>query len=173
MRVLEDISGKPILGHRAPFFSITKKSLWALDIMSEMGIRYDSSIFPVRNYRYGIEDAPRWPHAMTVANNRTLMEFPVTTLHMRGRNLPVAGGAYFRIYPYAFTRRAFRIINQQGHPVTFYLHPWEIDPQHPRIELPRRIGVIHYFNLRSTEARLRRLLRDFKFAPMQEVLGVT
>jgi hypothetical protein len=91
---------------------------------------------------------------------------------MRERNVPVAGGAYFRVYPYAFTRQAFRAINQQGHAAVFYLHPWEIDPGHPRIPLPRRIAFTHYFNLGATEGRLRRLLRDFKFSPMKEVLGV-
>jgi len=169
---LEDLSGKKVLGHRAPFFSITQKSLWALEILSELGIRYDSSIFPVVNYRYGIADAPRWPYEITVGEN-TLTEFPISTWQMWGRNVPIAGGAYFRIYPYALTRRALQSINRQGRPVTFYLHPWEIDPHHPRIPLPRRIALTHYFNLGATEGRLRRLLRDFKFAPMKEVLNVS
>jgi polysaccharide deacetylase family protein (PEP-CTERM system associated) len=169
---LEDLSGKKVLGHRAPFFSITQKSLWALEILSELGIRYDSSIFPVVNYRYGIADAPRWPYEIAVGEN-TLTEFPISTWQMWGRNVPIAGGAYFRIYPYALTRRALQSINRQGRPVTFYLHPWEIDPHHPRIPLPRRIALTHYFNLGATEGRLRRLLRDFKFAPMKEVLNVS
>ena len=167
---LQDLTGQEIRGHRAPFFSITKKSLWALEILQELGIRYDSSIFPVRNYRYGIEDAPRWPHRMALPNGSSLLEFPVSTWRKRGRNLPIAGGAYFRIYPYALTRHAFRQINREGQPFTFYLHPWEIDPAHPRIDLPRRIKLIHYWNLGATERRLRALLRDFAFAPMDEVL---
>lgn len=172
IKTVEDLTGKPVLGHRAPFFSITKESLWALDILSELGIRYDSSIFPVLNYRYGIADSPRWPYEIRTGE-RSLIEFPISTWSVMGRNLPVAGGAYFRIYPYTLTRRAFQSINREGRPVTFYLHPWEIDPEHPRIPLPKRIALTHYFNLGATERRLRRLLRDFKFAPMKEVLGVS
>lgn len=168
---LEDLTGVKVLGHRAPFFSITQKSLWALEMLVELGIRYDSSIFPVVNYRYGIADAPRWPYEIKVGKN-TLTEFPISTWQAWGRNVPIAGGAYFRIYPYALTRLAFRSINRQGHPATFYLHPWELDPKHPRIPLPRRIALTHYFNLGATERRLRRLLRDFKFAPMKEVLNI-
>jgi polysaccharide deacetylase family protein (PEP-CTERM system associated) len=169
LHALQDATGKPVLGHRAPFFSITKASLWALDIVSELGIRYDSSVFPVRNYRYGIEDAPRWPHPV---DGRPLTEFPITTWRLFGTNVPVAGGAYFRIYPYALTRQAFRSINAERQAAVFYLHPWELDPDHPRIPLPRRISLTHYFNLGATERRFRRLLRDFRFAPMCEVLGV-
>ena len=169
--VVEDLTGKRVRGHRAPFFSITKDSLWALEILVEQGIEYDSSIFPTRNYRYGMVAAPRWPHRMEVGDG-TIIEAPLSIWRLRGANLPVGGGAYFRILPYGVTRRAFRSIIATGHPVIFYLHPWELDPAHPRIELPRRIAATHYFNLRSTEGRLRRLLRDFSFAPMEEVLGL-
>jgi polysaccharide deacetylase family protein (PEP-CTERM system associated) len=168
---LEDLTGGPVLGHRAPYFSITKDSLWALDTIAQLGVRYDSSIFPVVNYRYGIADAPRWPYSIE-AGAHTLEEFPITTWGVLGKNLPVAGGAYFRIYPYALTKRAFRSINSAGRPAVFYLHPWELDPEHPRIPLPRRIALTHYFNLGATERRLRRLLRDFRFAPMNQVLNV-
>jgi polysaccharide deacetylase family protein (PEP-CTERM system associated) len=160
-----------VIGHRAPFFSITRDSYWALDILAENGIKYDSSIFPVVNYRYGIPDAPRWPYTIATPSG-DIREFPVTTCRLFGRNLPVAGGAYFRIYPYALTRMAFRRVNKLGHAATFYLHPWEIDPDHPRIPLPRRIAATHYHNLRATEGRLRKLLADFRFAPMAEVLNV-
>ena len=169
IRVLQDITGQPVAGHRAPFFSITRDSLWALEVMGELGIQYDSSIFPVLNYRYGIADAPRWPYQVQA----DVMEFPISTLRLFGRNLPIAGGAYFRIYPYTFTRRAFRSINAQGKPFVFYLHPWELDPEHPRIPLPRRVALTHYFNLQATERRLKQLLRDFAFAPMKEVLYVS
>ncbi len=177
IEVLTAQTGKPVLGHRAPFFSVTRASLWALDTLSDCGIRYDSSIFPVVNYRYGIPDAPRFPYQVersvpAPAEIGSLLEFPISTWRAFRRNVPVAGGAYFRIYPYAFTRWAFRSINRQGKPVVFYLHPWEIDPDHPRIPLPRRIALTHYYNLRATEDRLRRLLSDFHFAPMHEVLGV-
>jgi polysaccharide deacetylase family protein (PEP-CTERM system associated) len=172
IRTLEDLSGQAIVGHRAPFFSITRQSLWALEVLGDCGIRYDSSVFPVLNYRYGIEDSPRWPHAIDAGSAGTLQEFPITTWRVLGRNLPVAGGAYFRIFPYAFTRLAFRSINRAGHPAVFYIHPWELDPDHPRISLPRRIALTHYVNLKATERRMRRLLTDFAFAPMKEVLGV-
>ena len=170
--LLEELSGQRVVGHRAPFFSITERSLWALEILWECGIRYDSSIFPVLNYRYGIEDAPRWPYTLSAGTEGVLAEFPITTWKLLGRNLPVAGGAYFRIFPYAFTRAAFASINRGGHPVVFYIHPWELDPEHPRIPLPRRIAATHYVNLKATEPRLARLLADFDFAPMGEVLGV-
>jgi polysaccharide deacetylase family protein (PEP-CTERM system associated) len=168
--VLCDLTGREVLGHRAPFFSVTRESLWALDVLAELGFRYDSSIFPVHNYRYGIPDAPRWPHRVSATNR--LVEFPISTWRVLGTNLPIAGGAYFRIYPYAITRMGLRSLNRAGHPAVFYLHPWELDPDHPRIPVPRRIAATHYFNLSATECRLRRLLRDFRFAPASEVLGV-
>jgi polysaccharide deacetylase family protein (PEP-CTERM system associated) len=168
--VLEDVTGDPVIGHRAPYFSITRDSLWAFDVLAELGLRYDSSIFPVSNYRYGIPDAPRWAHVLP--GDVAITEFPITTWRIAGRNVPVGGGAYFRIFPYALTRHAFRSVNAQGRAAVFYLHPWELDPDHPRIDLPRRIAATHYVNLRATERRLRRLLDDFQFAPMREVLGV-
>lgn len=168
--LLTDASGQRVLGHRAPFFSITRRSLWALDVLEEEGLRYDASIFPVRNWRYGIEDAPRWPYQPIPG--KQLSEFPMSTCRIRNRNIPVTGGAYFRIYPYALSRRLLHMTNSHGHPAVFYLHPWELDSDHPRIPLPRRIGLTHYFNLRATERRFTRLLRDFRFAPMREVLGV-
>ena len=125
----------------------------------------------MHNYRYGIEDAPRWPHAIQ-AGGRTMQEFPITTWRIAGQNLPIAGGAYFRIYPYRMTWLGFQAINHAGHAGTFYLHPWELDPEHPRIPLPRRIALTHYVNLAATRPRLERLLRDFRFAPMAEVLGI-
>jgi polysaccharide deacetylase family protein (PEP-CTERM system associated) len=169
--VLQELTGLPVLGHRAPFFSITRESLWALEILAECGIRYDSSVFPVVNHRYGIPDAPRWPYPLDLGG-QAILEFPLSTYRVLGRNIPVAGGAYFRIFPYAFTRWGFRRINRRGRAAVFYLHPWEIDPDHPRIPLPRRIARTHYYNLQATEGRLRRLLADFRFAPMKEVLGV-
>ena len=171
IHLLETLTGQRILGHRAPFFSITRRSLWALDILSHEGLRYDSSIFPVLNYRYGIEDAPRWPYPVNPGNGG-LIEFPISTWRILGRNLPVAGGAYFRIFPYALTRAALRSINREGKPAVFYIHPWEVDPDHPRIPLPRRIAATHYFNLKATAGRLRRLLEEFRFASMKEVLNL-
>lgn len=171
IHAVEDAVGKKVLGHRAPFFSITERSLWALDILGELGVAYDTSIFPVHNYRYGIAGAPRWPYDIE-RDGRVVKEFPISTWRVLGQNVPIAGGAYFRILPYAITRAGLRSINRQGRASVFYLHPWELDPDHPRIPLPRRIAATHYFNLRGATARFRRLLRDFKFAPMREILHV-
>jgi polysaccharide deacetylase family protein (PEP-CTERM system associated) len=169
---LEDLTGEKVVGHRAPFFSITKDSLWALDVLGELGIRYDSSIFPVVNYRYGIADAPRFPYEIE-RNGHKFTEFPVSTLKIGNVTVPVAGGAYFRIYPYQLTKQFLKAVNRQNHPFTFYLHPWELDPEHPRVKVPRRIAELtHYFNLGATERRFRKLLRDFRFAPMKEVLSI-
>ena len=169
---LEDLTGKKVIGHRAPFFSITKDSLWALDILGELGILFDSSIFPVLNYRYGIADAPRFPYDIKRAHF-TLKEFPISTLQLPKVTLPISGGAYFRIYPYQVTKQSLRVVNRSGKPFTFYLHPWELDADHPHIDLPRRIALTHYFNLGKTETRFRKLLRDFKFEPMKKVLNVS
>lgn len=160
-----------VAGHRAPYFSITRRSLWALGVLAELGLRYDSSIFPVSNYRYGIPDAERWPHRLAV-DGGSILEFPISTWRVRGRNVPIAGGAYFRLLPYPLTRAGIAAANRSGNPVVFYLHPWELDPDHPRISLPRRVAFTHYTNLRVTERRLRRLLQEFRFAPVNEVLDV-
>lgn len=168
---LENLTGEKVVGHRAPFFSITKDSLWALDVLGELGIRYDSSIFPVLNYRYGIAGAPRFPYEIERGGHK-FMEFPVSTLKFGKVTLPIAGGAYFRIYPYQLSKQFLKAVNRGGQPFTFYLHPWELDPEHPRIPLPKRIAATHYFNLGATEKRFRKLLRDFKFAPMREVLNI-
>jgi polysaccharide deacetylase family protein (PEP-CTERM system associated) len=168
---LENLTGNKVVGHRAPFFSITKDSLWALDVLGELGIRYDSSIFPVLNYRYGIAGAPRFPYEIERGGHK-FMEFPISTLKFGKVTLPIAGGAYFRIYPYALSKQFLKAVNRGGQPFTFYLHPWELDPEHPRIDLPRRISATHYFNLGATEKRFRKLLKDFKFAPMKDVLNI-
>ena len=171
VELLRDCGCDEVIGHRAPYFSITRESLWALPVLAELGIRYDSSIFPISNYRYGIPEAERWPHRVDF-NGHSLIEFPISIWPVAGRKVPVAGGAYFRILPYAMTRRGIAAINRSGKPAVFYIHPWELDPDHPRIPLPRRIAVTHYANLRSTARRLRRLLADFSFAPMREVIDV-
>jgi polysaccharide deacetylase family protein (PEP-CTERM system associated) len=171
MGFLQDVSGQRITGFRAPYFSITSESLWAFDVLADCGIKYDSSVFPVRNYRYGIHQASPWPYEIK-CGSETLSELPLSAWTSRYWQLPVAGGAYFRIYPYRLTRRALRAINAQGRPAIFYLHPWEVDPEHPRIALPRRISLTHYWNLGATERRLGKLLQDFRFAPMGEVFGI-
>lgn len=171
-RVLEDIAGRPVVGYRAASYSITRDSLWALDILAELGFLWDSSIFPVRHDRYGIPGAPRWPHRLTTPAGHALIEFPLTTWQVAGTRLPVAGGGYFRLYPYAFTRHALQRVNRDaGQPFIFYLHPWEIDCAQPRVAAGALSRFRHYVNLRRCEPRLERLLTDFRFAPVGTVLA--
>lgn len=168
---LEDQAQRPVLGYRAASYSIIKRSLWALDILAELGFAYDSSIFPVHHDRYGIPDSPRWPYRLDTSSGGSIIEFPPTTLAVGGQCLPVAGGGYFRIYPYWLTRFALSRINRvEGRPFIFYLHPWEIDPEQPRIRAGWLSTFRHYTNLNRCEERLSRLLRDFQFTPAREVL---
>lgn len=167
LRILRQLVGEDVIGHRAPFFSITRQSPWAFQILADHGIRYDSSVFPVHNYRYGIPDAPRTVYRA----KEGIVEFPITTLRWLRTNWPVAGGAYFRLLPYPLIRFGLRQANRTGEPAVFYIHPWELDPGQPRLALPRRIALPHYRNLHRTGERLARLLRDFAFAPMRESLA--
>jgi len=170
---LEDQAQRPVLGYRAASYSITQRSLWALDVLAEFGFTYDSSIFPIRHDRYGIPGSPRWPYRLTTPNGGSLIEFPPSTFSLLGYRLPVAGGGYFRLYPYSFTRFALAQLNHvEGQPFIFYLHPWEIDPEQPRIPAGWLSTFRHYTNLSRCEARLRRLLRDFRFTTVREVLEV-
>lgn len=171
--LLEDIIGAPVLGYRAASFSITARSRWALDILAEAGFRYDSSIFPVRHDRYGMPGAQLTPHRLRTPEGSELVEFPLTSLDLPLVRLPVAGGGYFRLFPYAFTRWALRqASSRNGAPFVFYLHPWEVDPDQPRVEQARLLSRFrHYNNLERCEARLRRLLTEFEFAPMRDTLS--
>lgn len=168
---LEDQAQRPVLGYRAASYSITKQSLWALDILSELGFSYDSSIFPVHHDRYGIPGSPRWPYRLDMPNGASLIEFPPSTARVGRQSLPVAGGGYFRIYPYWLTRFGLTRINRgEERPFIFYLHPWEIDPEQPRIRAGWLSTFRHYTHLSRCEDRLKRLLRDFQFAPVKDVL---
>lgn len=168
--LLEDIVQKPVNGYRAASYSITRRSLWALDILGEAGFTYDSSIFPVHHDRYGIPGTPTRPYRLLTDNGTGLHEFPLSSANLLGYRLPVAGGGYFRIYPYRVTHAGLSQINRGGEPFIFYLHPWEIDTQQPRI----RAGLVsrfrHYINLGRCEARLRRLCTDFTFTTVADVL---
>ncbi len=172
--VLEDISGRPVLGYRAPSYSITKESLWAFDILIEEGFRYDSSIFPILHDIYGIPQAARFPHDITRAAG-AIREFPMSTLqlHLLNRNfsVPVAGGGYLRLFPLWFIKRAIRSINEKEHqPVVIYFHPWEIDQGQPRIKAGLRSTFRHYLNIDKTFGRIRELLTFCCFSPMADVL---
>jgi len=170
--ILEDQSGTLVTGYRAATFSITKKTLWALDELAEAGFDYDSSIFPIRHDNYGLAEAPVEPHMITGPEGGTLAEFPISVLQMGGMKLPIAGGGYFRLFPYPVTRWGLNRIATSGRPTVFYLHPWEVDPEQPRFENARRFSKFrHYNNLDRCESRFRRLLKDFEFTTVQNVLA--
>lgn len=168
---LEDLSGTAVIGYRAASFSITRRSLWALDVLIDLGFEYDSSIFPIRHDRYGIPGADPRPSRLTAPSGRTLAEFPLSAASYLGVRVPVSGGGYFRLLPYLVTRAGLRQINGTGErPFAFYLHPWEIDPHQPRVRVGWLSRFRHYTNLDRCESRLRRLLAEFRFASMREVL---
>jgi polysaccharide deacetylase family protein (PEP-CTERM system associated) len=164
--LLEDIGGVEVKGYRAPSFSIGKRTLWAFDRIAQAGYRYSSSVYPVRHDLYGMPDAPRFSYRPRAG----LLEIPVTTAVVLGRNLPAGGGGYFRLLPYAVSRALIRRVNEMDRrPAVFYFHPWEIDPAQPRVAgTSVKTRFRHYVNLRRTEPRLRRLLRDFRWCTMDE-----
>jgi polysaccharide deacetylase family protein (PEP-CTERM system associated) len=168
---IESVCGHAVLGYRAPSYSITRASLWALDVLLAEGHVYDASVFPIHHDRYGIPDAPR--HAHQIPRERgTIWELPGSTIRWGRVNLPIGGGGYFRLLPYDWTKRAIAHINlREGRPVMFYLHPWEIDPEQPRLNASLLSRFRHYQNLSKTEPRLRRLLSDFQFGPARSMLS--
>jgi len=164
--ILEQIIGKSVVGYRAASYSITEKSLWALDILADLEFKYDSSIYPVTHDVYGISGSPTEPHFLTTPNGSALFEFPPSTYKILNYQLPVAGGGYFRLYPYWLTRYFFKSINKRSNVFAFYLHPWEIDPDQPRVNTNALSKFRHYNNLEKCEARLINLLQDFEFTSM-------
>jgi polysaccharide deacetylase family protein (PEP-CTERM system associated) len=176
--VLQEITGGAVDGFRAPFFSITQKSLWALDVLADEGFLYDSSLFPVLNYRYGLPTAARTPGDIRAPSGATMFEVPLSTLRLPhpafpvGVNVPMSGGGYFRLYPYWLTRVFTKLLERQGTGLVFYVHPWEFDPNHPRVKMPRWIAQFtHYHNLATMQPRTERLLSDFSFATIREAYG--
>ena len=168
--LLEQASGRPVLGYRAPSYSIGRDNLWALDVLGETGHQYSSSIYPIHHDLYGMPEAPRFAFR---AGQRGILEIPVTTVEVCGQKLPCGGGGYFRLLPYRWSRWALRRVNQvDRQPGIFYLHPWEIDPQQPRV---RRAGLRsrfrHYLNLHAMQPRLERLLGDFRWDRMDRVFA--
>jgi len=153
--LLEDIIGAPVIGYRASTYSITSKSLWALDIILEAGFLYDSSVFPIRHDMYGIPDASPVPAPMITPKGASIVEFPMSTAPMFGMKMPVSGGGYFRLLPYWLTRAGLRKLNHdQRRPFIFYLHPWEIDPGQPRVPTTFKSRLRHYTNLDRVDERL-------------------
>jgi polysaccharide deacetylase family protein (PEP-CTERM system associated) len=170
-QILEDITGEAVLGYRAASYSITNRSLWALDILAEAGFKYDSSIFPVRHDRYGIADSPKEPYLLTTDKQNTIVEYPLTTYSFLGQSIPVAGGGYFRLYPYWLSKFFYNAINKNNKAFAFYLHPWEVDPNQPKVKASWFSEFRHYNNLDKCESRLDRLLKDFDFITMKEKLS--
>jgi len=169
--LLEDQCQRPVVGYRAATYSITKRSLWALDILCEEGFRYDSSIFPMRHDRYGIPGAESKPSVLTTPGGGRIVEFPISVLRYGGVKIPVAGGGYFRLFPYRFSRWALRRLNMQQQEFVFYVHPWEVDPDQPRVQGASAVSRFrHYLNLDRCAQRLDRLLGDFEFDTMHSVL---
>ena len=170
---IERATGVMVQGYRAPSYSITKRSLWALDVLASEGYTFDSSIYPIRHDRYGIPTWQRNIHRIDRGGG-ALWELPGSTVRHLGTNFPMGGGGYFRILPYWWTCHGIHILNEEeGRPAIFYLHPWEIDPGQPRLNVGPIARQRHYFNLEKTEARLRRLLKDFRFGTIGQVLSNT
>jgi hypothetical protein len=218
-KILEDIAGTEVIGYRAPSYSITRKSLWAFEILAEEGYRYDSSIFPIHHDRYGIPDAPRFPFVIPlngnanfefsalnvesritpnselrtphlglcggadvsgnsnpqfeIRNSKSILEFPISTMRILGRNLPISGGGYFRLLPYSIVKKGLKEINEKERmPFVFYLHPWEFDPDQPQMSsISKKSRFRHYVNLNKTENRFETLLSDFNFSSIEDVLN--
>ena len=171
--VLEATAGVAVVGYRAPSFSVVERTLWALDVLIEEGFAYDSSIFPVHHDRYGIPDAPRHAH-IREGQSGSILEAPGSTVRCARVNIPVGGGGYFRLMPYAVTRWGISRLNEvERRPAIFYVHPWEVDPDQPRIQTGLLSRLRHYRNLHKTAPRLRRLLQEFEFSTMADVLGLT
>jgi polysaccharide deacetylase family protein (PEP-CTERM system associated) len=168
--LLEDIGGRAVQGYRAPSFSIGHANPWAFDVLQEAGYKYSSSVYPVQHDHYGMPDAPRFPYAARPG----LLEIPITTTRLLGRNLPAGGGGYFRLAPYRVSRWAIERVNaQDGRPAVFYFHPWEIDPEQPRVAgTSLKTRFRHYVNLARTEGRLERLLQDFHWGRVDEVFDL-
>ena len=166
-KLLEDLAGHAVHGYRAPSFSIGEGNLWAFDCLARAGYRYSSSIYPIRHDHYGMPDAPRFAHAV----HEHLLEVPVSTARFFNRNWPASGGGYFRLMPYNVSRWLLRQVNQrEAQAAVFYFHPWEIDPEQPRVAgIDARTRFRHYVNLHRTEARLRRLLSDFHWGRMDRI----
>jgi polysaccharide deacetylase family protein (PEP-CTERM system associated) len=170
--LLEDIIGAEVLGYRAASYSIVRKSLWALDTLVDLGFAYDSSIFPVRHDRYGIPDAQRVPHRISTPGKQSIVEWPLSTARALGLKIPVSGGGYFRLLPYWVTRWGLKSINErEQRPFIFYLHPWEVDPEQPRVSASWLSRLRHYTNLERCEERLRRLLGEFRFSTARDGLA--
>lgn len=169
-KILEDISGAAILGYRAPTFSIVKSTEWAHEILRDEGYRYSSSVFPIRHDRYGWPEFGIQPRKMAVRGDRWIWEIPLSADRMGGFHVPFGGGGYFRLYPLFLTEYFLRRLIRNGRPAVVYVHPWEIDRQHPRIAMPVLRRTRHYAGIMGMKEKLQCLLRSYRFARMDEFL---
>ena len=167
--LLEGLIGCRVLGYRAPSFTVIQETMWALPILVEEGFVYDSSIVPIRHDRYGMPHANPLCHRLLTSAG-PLWEIPPSTVVICGIRLPVAGGGYFRLFPYRLSRRLLKRVERQGIPLVMYMHPWELDPEQPRIQSSRLSRFRHYVNLDKTEKRLTQLLQDFRFGSIRETI---
>lgn len=169
-KLLEDLTGKAIIGYRAPSFSVNDTNKWVFDELKDLGFLYSSSTYPVKHDLYGVPHWPRFKYAM----DNGLIEIPMTTLHIGSRNVPMSGGGYFRLYPYVVSRMLYRKFHRaENQPGIFYMHPWEIDPDQPRQKgASLKSNFRHYLNLKRVRGRLKRLMTDFEWGRMDEVFEI-
>jgi len=178
INLIEDIIKEKVIGYRAGYFSITKESLWALDILLKHGIKYDSSIFPIRRKLYGIPDFPRFASVVRNQGSDRLWEIPPSTISFFGQNFPIGGGGYLRVFPYCFIRWGIKKLNKEGHPAVIYIHPYEIDLEDIEVgDCPRDLRTrftlfTQGINRSRFQEKIRRLLEDFKFSSIREVFNL-
>jgi len=168
-KLLEDITGKKVRGFRAPTFSITHKTAWAIDVLAECDYEYDSSVFPIRHDRYGVAEAPPQAHLAVGPDGGNILEIPPLTLRILGRNFPAAGGGYLRLLGSRFIARALTSQQRKGQSGVIYLHPWELDPGQPELSMSFISRFRHRVNLARTESKLRWLMKQFNFCPMSTI----
>lgn len=172
-KLVEDLIGKRVKGYRAPSWSITPKSLWAWNILAELGFVYDASVFPIETFLYGLPSSPRFPyHPEYNKRTLTLLEVPSSTVRILNKNIPFGGGFYFRALPYPFIAQGIKTVNKEGHPAIVYLHPREIDPGQPHLPLSRKESFIHYYGINGCEKKLIRILKKFEFTSIEECYGL-
>ena len=177
LSIIEGITGVKVMGYRAPFFTMVEKTAWAIDILRKHGLKYDSSVFPVKTHLYGVPDAPLFPYLISSSNIKVndpdseFIEVPLSVYRVPlvRRNIPIAGGFYLRAFPYSFIKHGLKKIDNQGHVSVCYLHPWELDAEQPRVS---GLGWYHYWRLSRTEAIFKKLLTDFDFTSVKEYFGL-
>ncbi len=170
INILEDASGKKVLGFRAPTFSVVKDTFWSFEIMAKLGLVYDSSVYPIWHDRYGVPDAPRREYKAYESNGKTITEFPMSTVKILGKNVPFGGGGYLRIYPNWLTIKAINAVNKDGLPAIVYIHPWEFDKEQKRLDLGKVQTWRHYHNIEKNFGKLAELLDRFSWTNFENII---